>query len=121
MSRVILAGGTDAGAVALLSCHALPEQPGGDAIGDLEAAGRALRLETPADHGSYLLHLYVDQSAPPEIEAWLDANDTLEYDFVTDSGRVGFGGVEAACAGFEPNPAVRTDAESASSPWAPAS
>lgn len=110
MSRVILAGGTDAGEVALFSCDALPERPGGDAIGALESAGRALRLETRTD-GSYLLHLYVDQPAPPEIEAWLDANDTVEYDFVTESGRIGFGGVESACAGFEPNPAVRTDAE----------
>jgi hypothetical protein len=110
MSRVILAGGTDAGEIALFSCDALPERPGGDAIGALESEGRALRLETRTD-ASYLLHLYVDQPAPPEIEAWLDANETVEYDFVTDSGRIGFGGIESACAGFEPNPAVRTDAE----------
>ena len=110
MSRLILAGGTDVGEVAFFSCDDLPDKPGEDAIEALAAAGRALRLETRAE-GPYLLHLYVDQPAPPEIEAWLDANGTLEVDFITESGRIGFGGAESAYAGFEPNPAVRTDAE----------
>ena len=110
MSRLILAGGTDVGEVAFFSGDDLPDKPGDDAIDALAAAGRALQLESRAER-PYLLHRYVDQPAPPEIEAWLDANDSLEYHFVTESGRVGFDGVESACAGFESKPAVRADAE----------
>ncbi len=110
MSRLVLAGGTDVGEMAFFSADALPPKADDASLAELVTADGAIRLRAGAD-GPYLLHVYVDEAPPPEIEAWLDTSDKLEGNFESGSGQVAFGGVESACSDFEPNPAIRTDAE----------
>ncbi len=110
MTRLVLAGGTDVAELAFFSCDALPEKVDDTSLQRLEAVDGAIRLRTGTD-GPYLLHLYVDEVPPPDIEAWLASGDKLEDEFDSGSGRVAFGGAESACSDFEPNPAIRTDAE----------
>ncbi len=110
MTRLVLAGGTDAAEVALFSRDDLPAKADSEALEALARAGRALRLRA-GGQGPYLLHLYVDEAPPPEIAAWLDTSNRLGYEFIAESGRIAFGGVESAIDGFEPNPAIRADAE----------
>ena len=110
MSRLVLAGGTDVAEMAFFSCDKLPEKVDDSTLEVLVERGSAIRLRAGPD-GPYLLHVYVDEAPPPEFKAWLDTSDKLESDFESASGRVGFGGVESACRDFEPNPAIRNDAD----------
>lgn len=110
MSRLVLAGGTDVAEMAFFSSDALPHTVDDSSLERLVNADGAIRLRAGPD-GPYLLHVYVDEAPPPEIEAWLDTSDKLEGEFESGSGQVAFGGVESACSDFEPNPAIRTDAE----------
>lgn len=109
MAVFVLEGGSDVAEVALFSRDRLPEAAD-KYLGRLDAEGRAMRLAT-GDDGTYLLHLFVDEEPPANLRSWLDENDTLEYEFVSDSGSVAFGGIESMHQGFEPNPAIRSDAE----------
>ena len=110
MSRLVLAGDTDIGRMAFFSCDALPPIADEASLEQLVAAESAIRLKAGAD-GPYLLHVYVDEAPPPELNAWLDTSDRIEGDFASNSGRIAFGGVESACSDCEPNPAIRSDAE----------
>ena len=109
MAALILEGGSAGTEVALFSRDRLPASPSKD-LGGLDTDGRAMRLEIGAN-GVYLLHLYVDEEPPENVRSWLDEDDTLEYEFASDSGAIAFGGVESVHDGFEPNPAIRSDAE----------
>ena len=110
MAKLVLAGGTDVAEVALFSRDQLPTDASQDGLEAMASGGTALRMPTGAD-GSYLLHLFVDEEPPPEISAWLDADDSLEYEFSSASGAIAFGGVESAWQGFHPNESIRADAE----------
>ena len=110
MKRLVLAGGTDIGEMAFFSRDALPSKADESSLQSLVSANGAIRLRAGAD-GPFLLHVYVDEPPPPELNAWLDTSDKLEGEFETKSGQVAFGGIESACSDFEPNPAIRNDAE----------
>lgn len=108
MAVLILEGGSEVGEVALFSRDRLPEEQSTD-LGNLDKDGQAMRLETGA--GIYLLHLFVDEDPPEITRSWLDSKDTLEYEFLTDTGAIAFGGIESVNQGFGANPAIRSDAE----------
>lgn len=110
MSKLVLAGGTDVAKMAFFSCDALPDKVDAASLERLAAADKAILLRTGTD-GPYLLHLYVDEAPPPDVQAWLDTSDKLEGEFDSSSGQVAFGGAESASSAFDPNPAIRTDAE----------
>ena len=110
LDRLVLAGSTDEAEVALFSRDELPADASPAGLDRMAEDGSALRLPAGAD-GGYLLHLYVDEEPPPEIAAWLDADDSLEYEFATDTGAIAFGGVESAHDGFRADESIRTDAE----------
>ena len=111
MPRLVLPGGTDIAEVGLFSTDALPRKrkltP--EVLVELQGANHAIRMPTGAD-GSYLLHAYVDEPIPPEVLRFCSKDGKLTGTFQTDTGRVSFGGLESAFAGFEQNPAVRSDA-----------
>ena len=109
MPKIVLEGGTGVAEVALLSLDQLPHRKADDsAMSRLASSGQAFRIPTGAS-GGYLLHLFVDDTAPAELRAFCDMDNPMQYKFVALSGRIGFGGVESAYAGFEPNETIRAN------------
>lgn len=109
MSRIVLEGGTDVAEMVLFSVDELPS--GGvseDALAVLVNKNQAIRMPTGGD-GGYLLHLYVGEEIPDEIEQYCVADDVLKSEFRANSGRIAFGGSESAFTNFEPNPNTRAD------------
>jgi hypothetical protein len=109
MPMKMLEGGRDATEVALFSRDQLPEGSADDAtLSRLQISGQALRMRTEG-RGSDLLHLYIDEEVPEDIQQFCVSNDLINYKFNAMSGRIGFGSVKSTYASFSPNPAVRQD------------
>jgi hypothetical protein len=99
--RYELEAGTDAASLLLFDPLALPadfdlrtrSDPAED-LGELQDEGRACWIQTQGD-GTFLLHVYVDQSLPVELAPYLREPEVLE-EFVVPSGRLYLTGVEYA-------------------------
>ncbi|WP_416759681.1 hypothetical protein ACNI65_23000 [Roseateles sp. So40a] len=111
MSLHVLPAGTDVAEMAFFDTDDLPMPTTVDreVIEALEAAQRLISLPTGSD-GSYLLHLYVDETIPANIQRYCATSDAKAGVFVAVRGHVAFGGLESAHAAFESNPNVRSDA-----------
>ncbi len=109
MTKHVLEGGSQLSELALFSCDQLPAKAG-RSIDAMAASGQAMRIATDSD-ARQRLHLFVDEEIPDRLAAWLDADDTLEYRFVTETGRVAFGGVESITASFTANDELRNDVD----------
>lgn len=110
MQCVVLSGGTDIAEVGLFSIDALPIKRGvtSEVLKKLERNNQLIRMPTGAD-GGYLLHVYVDARIPTDVMRFCSQDDKLTGVFQTDTGKVGFGGLESAFGGFQNNPAIRSD------------
>jgi hypothetical protein len=110
MSKLILTGGTEVGAMAVFSTDALPVRlPDSAAIETLTEQGLLLRLPTSA-RGAYLLHVYLDEPVPDDVMRYCATSDVRHGRLKLEHGRLGFGGLESAFADYAPNAAIRSDA-----------
>jgi hypothetical protein len=95
--------------MALFDIDALPAARSDDStVAALQAANRLVRFPTGGD-GAYLLHLYVDEPIPSELQRYCLADDKLTGAFRTEQGNVAFGGIESTLVGFKPNRHIRAD------------
>lgn len=109
MTHLRLPGGTDVAEMALFDVDALPAaRPDDSTVAALEASNRLVRFPTGGD-GGYLLHLYVDEPIPAELQRYCLADDKLTGAFRTEQGNVAFGGIESTFVGFKPNRHIRAD------------
>lgn len=109
MTLLRLPGGTDVAEMALFDIDALlPSRPDESTVVALEKSGRLIRFPTGGD-GGYLLHLYVDESIPADLQRYCLADDKLTGAFRTEQGNVAFGGIESTFVGFKPNRHIRAD------------
>ena len=107
--KLVLEGGTDVAEMVLFSLDDLPASHADDeSLSSLEERRQAIRMPTGAD-GGYLLHLYVDEGVPPDLEQYCNADDALKCQFQSHSGRVAFGGAESTFRDFKPNANIRAD------------
>jgi len=109
MTKVVMEGGTDVAEMVIFSVDDCPPDiPDNEALAALETSGHAIRLPTGAD-GAYLLHLYVDQSAPESLKQHCVVDDSKKCGFQTATGRIAFGGAESTFQRFKPNANIRAD------------
>jgi hypothetical protein len=110
MTTLRLPAGTDVAEMALFDVDAIPRSLPRDesAFGQLASQERLIRFPTGAD-GGYLLHLFVNEQIPVDIERYCLKDDRLAGGFYTSEGRIAFGGIESAYAEFKPNPNIRSD------------
>jgi hypothetical protein len=110
MTTLYLPAGTDVAEMALFDVDAIPRSLPRDesAFGQLAFDERLIRFPTGAD-GGYLLHLFVNEQIPTDIEGYCLKDDRLVGGFYTSEGRIAFGGIESAYAEFKPNPYIRSD------------
>jgi hypothetical protein len=118
MTRLILSGGTGAAAVGLFDADALPcdGPPSPEGFQEMESRHSIVRFSTGRD-GRYLLHAYVDEAVPAELLKYCSADDKRSGRLNLSSGKLAFGGVEAAYATFVPNSTVRSDARVAAATY----
>ena len=86
----------------------LAHRPDESTVVALEKSGRLIRFPTGGD-GGYLLHLYVDEPIPADLQRYCLADDKLTGVFHTEHGNVAFGGIESTFVGFKPNRHIRAD------------
>jgi hypothetical protein len=110
MTRLALPGGTDVAEMALFAPDALPTDrcPNNDKIDQLAAQAVLIRFSTGAD-GGYLLHIYIDEAIPEDLLKFCDVDDCLQGQFVTETGKIAFGGLESTFRQFNPNANIRAD------------
>lgn len=109
MAHLRLPAGTDVAEMAFFDADALPQSRAGEStVAALAASNRLIRFPTGAD-GGYLLHVYVDEPIPVDLQRFCQAEDCLSGVFYTSRGSVAFGGVESAHANFKPNRSIRSD------------
>lgn len=102
-------GGTDVAEMVLFSVDDCPPNTAdNETLAALETTGHAIRLPTGAD-GGYLLHIYVDQSAPDSLKQHCVVDDSKKCRFQTATGRIAFGGAESTFQQFQPNANIRAD------------
>ncbi|RTL37025.1 MAG: hypothetical protein EKK49_05985 [Rhodocyclaceae bacterium] len=110
MSHLRLPAGTDVAEMALFDVDALPQsnKPNESTVATLAESKHLIRFPTGAD-GAYLLHLFVDESVPQEVQRYCLAEDKLVGTFTTEKGNIAFGGIESTSSGFKPNRNIRSD------------
>ena len=109
MPHLRLPAGTDVAEMALFDTDALPpSSPAESAVAALAASNQLVRFPTGSD-GGYLLHLYVDESVPADLQRFCLAEDRLSGVFCTSQGNIAFGGLESTCTSFKPNRHIRSD------------
>lgn len=95
--------------MAFFDIDALPAgSPDDSTVETLVASNRLIRFPTGGD-GGYLLHLYVDEPVPADLQRFCLADDKFTGGFSTEHGNVAFGGLESTFANFEPNRLIRAD------------
>lgn len=106
-----LPAGTDVAEVAFFDIDALlrSRSPNGEGLDVLVSRKRLIRLPTGGD-GSYLLHLYVDESPPQQVMRYCLIEAKLAGQFTATRGRIAFGGIESTFQDFKPNRFIRSDA-----------
>ena len=110
MAMIYLSGGTDVAEMALFDADALPRRlPRGiEDLAPLSSQEQLVHFPTGAD-GGYLLHLFVNETIPASTMRYCLADDKLNGNFYTSTGRIAFGGLESIYAEFKPNPNIRAD------------
>ena len=102
-------GGTDVAEMVLFSVDDCPpDAADNETLAALETNARAIRLPTGAD-GGYLLHLYVNESAPESLKQHCVVDDSKKCGFQTATGRIAFGGAESTFQQFKPKANIRSD------------
>jgi len=99
--RHVIEAGTDASSLLLFDPGALPgdfeglfQSDSAEILERLDREGRACWITTDGD-GGYLLHAYIDQRVPRELERCAVEPETIE-EFHVPSGRLVFAGAEYA-------------------------
>lgn len=110
MPHLRLPAGTDVAEMALFDVDSLPRrhEPDGSSVLALTTSNQLVRFPTGAD-GGYLLHLFVDEPIPADIQRFCLVEDKLSGAFSTSRGNIAFGGLESTHANFKPNQNIRTD------------